>query len=79
MMTTFSRHAADWEGEAYGPLVSVPQVEDIPKMLTFLNTPDHDAHQYVCACSHTRPSMLPLQRGQVALPFGKRCIEHPGA
>ena len=30
MMTTFSRHAADWEGEAYGPFVSVPQVGDAP-------------------------------------------------
>ena len=29
MMTTFSRHAADWEGEAYGPFVSVPQVGDV--------------------------------------------------
>ena len=26
MMTTYSKHVADWEGEAYGPFVSVPQV-----------------------------------------------------
>ena len=26
MMTTFSREMADWEGQAYGPFVSIPQV-----------------------------------------------------
>ncbi len=26
MMTTYSKHVADWEGDAYGPFVSVPQV-----------------------------------------------------
>ena len=26
MMTTFSKEMADWEGEGYGPFVSVPQV-----------------------------------------------------
>ena len=25
MMTTFSRQVADWEGQAYGPFVSIPQ------------------------------------------------------
>ena len=37
MMTTYSKHVADWEGDAYGPFVSVPQVHGLPTHDVFLH------------------------------------------
>ena len=68
MMTTYSRHVADWDGEAYGPLVSVPQVGICRRTL---KVPRHAALCVLSTCACAASPGHPCSRDDVVQ---RRCI-----
>ena len=86
MMTTYSKHVADWEGDAYGPFVSVPQVQRDSYKTTWTYSPLVSLHSKEllnmlltrAACMHslTQPSMRLWRHGPEVQHSEKPCIAY---